>query len=160
MLDRRSFAGHFCYEIIFIQQDNAKPHLDTNDPEFVMAANGDGFEICLCCQPPNSPDLKVLNLVFFRVIDVIQHREAPSTIDKFIPAAEKAFEMFPIEELNNIFLTLQSCMVEVLRNLGGNKYKISHMNKKKLIRNWQVPECIDFDPHILNEVREAISNAN
>jgi hypothetical protein len=49
----------------FIQQDNARTHIDVNDPEFVAAAQCDGWSIQLTCQPPNSPDLNVLDLGFF-----------------------------------------------------------------------------------------------
>lgn len=66
--------------------------------------------------------------------------------------------MFPTEELNNVFLTLQSCMVEVMQTLGGNNYKIPHINKKKLIRNAQLPETIDCDPLIVNEARLNLEN--
>ena len=50
---------------IYIQQDNAKTHIDVNDPAFVQAAQADGWDIRLTCQPPNSPDLNVLDLGFF-----------------------------------------------------------------------------------------------
>ena len=50
---------------IFIQQDNAKPHIAVNDSEFVEAASRNGFDIRLRCQPPNSPGLNVLDLGFF-----------------------------------------------------------------------------------------------
>lgn len=47
---------------IFIQQDNARPHLGVNDVEFNEATRQGGFDIRLCFQPPNSPDLNVLDL--------------------------------------------------------------------------------------------------
>ncbi|GJS43542.1 hypothetical protein Tco_0568585 [Tanacetum coccineum] len=50
---------------IYIQQDNARPHIDVNDSEFLEAASRDGFDIRLCFQPPNSSDLNVLDLGFF-----------------------------------------------------------------------------------------------
>ncbi|GJS03048.1 hypothetical protein Tco_0319556 [Tanacetum coccineum] len=51
---------------IFIQQDNAKPHIDVNDAEFLQEASRDSFDIRLRFQPPNSLDLNVLDLgVFF-----------------------------------------------------------------------------------------------
>ncbi|XP_038715957.1 uncharacterized protein LOC120009425 [Tripterygium wilfordii] len=109
----------------------------------------------LCCQPLNSPDLNVLDLGFFRAIDSLQHQEAPSTMDEFVLAVENAFYMFPEEDLNNVSLTLQSCMVEILRNFGGNNYKIPHMSKKKLIRNGQLSICIECDSQILNDAMEA-----
>jgi len=53
---------------IFIQQDNARTHIDVNDPAFVQAAQADGWDIRLTCQPQNSPDLNVLDLGFFAAI--------------------------------------------------------------------------------------------
>nr|XP_016514427.1 PREDICTED: uncharacterized protein LOC107831196 [Nicotiana tabacum] len=44
---------------IFIQQNNARPHLSVNDLQFTEVARQDGFDIRLCFQPPNSPDLNV-----------------------------------------------------------------------------------------------------
>ena len=48
---------------IIIQQDNAKPHIAPNDKDFVDEATKDGFNIQLVQQPPNSPDMNVLDLV-------------------------------------------------------------------------------------------------
>lgn len=143
---------------IFIQQDNAKPHLDINDMNFVEAARKDGFDIRLCCQPANSPDMNVLGLGFFRAIDSIQHQEAPTTIEDFILAVENAFQTFPSEELNNVFLTLQSCMIEVMKNSGDNNYRIPHMNKQKLMRNGQLPNCIQFEPEVLLMAEAALNS--
>ena len=50
---------------IEIQQDNAKLHILDNDPIFREAANQGGFNIHLIQQPPNSPDMNVLDLGFF-----------------------------------------------------------------------------------------------
>ncbi|GJS17051.1 hypothetical protein Tco_0411523 [Tanacetum coccineum] len=53
---------------IYIQQDNAKPHIGVDDAEFLQEASQDGFDIRIRFQPPNSPDLNVLDLGFFRAI--------------------------------------------------------------------------------------------
>ena len=53
---------------IFIQQDNAKSHIAHNDNEFMEEAMKADFFIQLVQQPPNSPDMNVLNLGFFRSI--------------------------------------------------------------------------------------------
>ena len=50
---------------IFIQLDNARTHISPDDPEFLQEATKDGFDIRLMSQPPNSPDLNVLDLGFF-----------------------------------------------------------------------------------------------
>ncbi|CAH9116606.1 unnamed protein product [Cuscuta europaea] len=65
---------------VIIQQDNARPHIDINDPDFVREGTKDGWNIQSTCQPPNSPDLNVLDLGFFRTIDAIKDQKAPKTI--------------------------------------------------------------------------------
>ncbi|KAM3288791.1 hypothetical protein P3S67_022221 [Capsicum chacoense] len=50
--------------LIFLQQDNARPHIGNNDFEFIDAARKDGFDIRLCFEPSYSPDLNVLDLGF------------------------------------------------------------------------------------------------
>ncbi|XP_074288120.1 uncharacterized protein LOC141613282 [Silene latifolia] len=47
---------------IFIQQDNTRLHISNTDPDFREAASSDGWNIQLVQQPPNSPDLNVLDL--------------------------------------------------------------------------------------------------
>ena len=47
---------------IFIQQDNAKPHIAHNDREFMEEAMKDVFFIQLVQQQPNSPNMNVLDL--------------------------------------------------------------------------------------------------
>ena len=62
---------------IFIQQENARTHIDYNHDEFCRAATQDGFDIRLMCQPTNSPDLNVLDLGFFSAIQSLQYKESP-----------------------------------------------------------------------------------
>jgi len=52
---------------IFIQQDNARTHIQPVDEEFCRVATQNGFDIRLTSQPPNSPDLNVLDLVFLEL---------------------------------------------------------------------------------------------
>ncbi|KAL3519065.1 hypothetical protein ACH5RR_021654 [Cinchona calisaya] len=125
---------------IFIQQDNVKPHIHANYVEFLEAASKDGFGIQLSFQPPNSPDLNVLELGFFRAIQSLQHQEAPKNIDELVTAIEKSFDEFPVEKLNHVFFTLQMCMTEVMKSNGSNKYKVPHMNKSQLERNGYLPK--------------------
>jgi hypothetical protein len=53
---------------IYIQQDNAKLHLSTNDPKFVFVVSQDGFDIQSMYQPQNSSNFNVLDLGFFNAI--------------------------------------------------------------------------------------------
>ena len=56
------------HETIWIQQDNCRTHIPVDDPEFCAAAQADGWDIRLTCQPANSPDTNVLDLGFFAAI--------------------------------------------------------------------------------------------
>ncbi|KAH7835801.1 hypothetical protein Vadar_029964 [Vaccinium darrowii] len=126
-------------ETIYIQQDNAKPHINGLDAQFVEAAFGGGFDIRLSLQPPSSPDMNVLDLGFFREIQSLQHQEAPTTIDELVSAVDKSFEEQSSQSLNQVFLSWQACMVEVMKNFGGNNYKLPHMGKDRLLRNGNLP---------------------
>ncbi|XP_047258867.1 uncharacterized protein LOC124891098 [Capsicum annuum] len=74
---------------IFLQQDNARPHIGNNDLEFIEAARQDGFDIRLYFQPSNSPDLNVLDLGFFRAIQSLQYQKAPKKVDELVEAVER-----------------------------------------------------------------------
>src|SRR6266508_1922687 len=69
---------------IFIQQDNAKTHIDVNDPEFVQTAEADGWDIRLTCQPPNSPDLNMLDLGFFAAIQALFYKGTPNNVEQIV----------------------------------------------------------------------------
>ncbi|CEG36307.1 uncharacterized protein PHALS_02214 [Plasmopara halstedii] len=59
---------------IVIQQDSARPHPSGDGPDLVNELKKDGFNISLHCQPPNSPDMNVLDLGLFRSIQSLQHQ--------------------------------------------------------------------------------------
>ena len=52
-------------QTIYIQQDNAKPHILPDDQEFLEAVAKTGLDIRIIQQPPNSPHFNVLDLGFF-----------------------------------------------------------------------------------------------
>jgi len=129
---------------IYMQFDNAKPHPGEN--ELIDDLQRDGFDISLKFQPPNSPDMNVLDLGFFNSIQSLQHQIEQKTIDDLIAATIKAFEDLEVDKLNHTFLTLQQCMVETIKNDGSNKYKVPHMGKAKLARRGLLPDRLTC-PH-------------
>ncbi|KAI3928371.1 hypothetical protein MKW98_023972 [Papaver atlanticum] len=90
------------YKTVIVQQDNARPHVHENDEKFMQAVRSYGVDIRLLFQPPNSPDLNVLDLGFFRAIAALQHKDAPTTVDEFIASVTRAFELFSTESSNNV----------------------------------------------------------
>ncbi|XP_047261288.1 uncharacterized protein LOC124894795 [Capsicum annuum] len=136
---------------IFLQQDNARPHIGNNDLEFIEAAQQDGFDIRLRFQPSNSPYLNVLDLGFFRAIQSLQYQKAPKNVDELVEAVERSFDEMKSKQLNHVFLTLQSCMIEVMKDSGGNNYKVTHLNKNGLEREENLPLQLHCDIDIINK---------
>jgi hypothetical protein len=119
-------------ETIFIQQDNARAHILRDDPTFLATVKEMGWDIRLMQQPANSPDLNALDLAFFSSIQSITVRYAPNTLQELIEPVEKAYDEYPVDILVKVFITLQSIMIEVMKDEGGNVYKITYMGKDKL----------------------------
>lgn len=127
---------------VIIQLDNAKPHVLNDDPNLAVDLVQDGMTIKLMNQPPNSPDMNVLDLGFFRAIQSLQHQQHMSGIDDLIAATKKAYQDLPVEKLTNIFLTWQQCMIEVIKLNGDNKYKVPHIGKDGLRRRSTLPSSL------------------
>ena len=121
-------------EKISIQQDNARPHCQVNDTRVNEEGQKEGWDITLTCQPPNSPDLNVLDLGFFNSIQSIQYQESPANVDELIKSVVNAFWSEPVETTENVFLTLQKVMELVMIEKGDNKYKMPHMKKSQIRR--------------------------
>ncbi|XP_021762904.1 uncharacterized protein LOC110727635 [Chenopodium quinoa] len=79
---------------IVIQWDNARPHQVPNDEEFVAATKANGFNIQFVFQPAQLPDLNVLDLGLFKVIQSIQYQSFPKNLDELIEKVAEAFEVF------------------------------------------------------------------
>nr|CCA25501.1 transposase putative [Albugo laibachii Nc14] len=116
---------------IFVQQDNATPHVVVSDPDIVAAGTEYGWNISLVCQPANSPDFNVLGLGYFAAIQRLQYEQNVFTTEMLIKAGAQSFKDLDSNKLNSIFLTLQQVMECVLICKGGNDYKLPHMAKVK-----------------------------
>ncbi|ETV64143.1 hypothetical protein H257_18925 [Aphanomyces astaci] len=77
-----------------IQQDNARPHV--------------------VFQPPNSPDLNVLDLGFFRAIQTLQVEKNSSSLEEIVAATDAAWAAVSTTTLTKNFLTLQRCLQEII----------------------------------------------
>lgn len=64
----------------------------------------------------------------------------------------KAYEDFSTMMSNRIFLTLQSCMVEIMRTRSSHKYKILHIKKSTLEKEGQLPVQLKCSSELVHEV--------
>jgi hypothetical protein len=54
------------------------------------------------------------------------------------------------------FLTLQSCLDEILASNGNNTYKIPHMGKERLLQAGTLPVCVGTSADALNVERQVM----
>ncbi|XP_074315560.1 uncharacterized protein LOC141651760 [Silene latifolia] len=114
---------------ISIQQDNDKPHINEKDKDFLEAATSDGFNIKLTQQPANSPDLNILDLGFFRSIQSLQDEYPANTAEELVKNVIEAYEAETARTLDNVWLSLQACMKEIMQKRGHNNYPLQHLAK-------------------------------
>ncbi|KAF0697601.1 Aste57867_11729 [Aphanomyces stellatus] len=103
---------------ILVQQGNARPHVDSNDPDVVRACESGGWDIRFFNQPPQSPDLN-------------QQMEC-KTIEELAAAVELAFAELAPATLDKTLGTLQRVFRAGLAAEGGNTYDIPRLKNEHL----------------------------
>ncbi|KAK9750371.1 hypothetical protein RND81_02G191600 [Saponaria officinalis] len=136
---------------ITIQQDNAKPHLNGKEKDFIEAATSDGFNIKLTQQPAMSPDLNILDLGFFRVIQSLQDENPAKNVEELVKIVQDAYERETVECLDNVWLSLQACMVEIMKMKGYNNYKLPHLKKAAQRRQGTLPRDLVVDEELVKK---------
>jgi len=77
-------------------------------------------------------------------------------IDKLVTAVVTSFNEMEKEKLNDIFLSLQNCLISILKVNGGNNYKLPHMGKARLARLGRLPINLQCPIDILQGALHAI----
>jgi hypothetical protein len=76
----------------------------------------------------------------------------PSNQVELIAMVEQTYAEFDYRKINRIFITLQSifnCII--IKNHGGNFYKIPHMNKAKMERENRLSIALEVSPQAMFE---------
>ena len=139
-------------QTIWIQQDNAPSHVPAHDEQFATAVTQTGFDIRIMKQPPNSPDMNALDLGFFASLQSKAYEKVSRNLDDLIQNVKKEFDNYDADTLNRVFLTLQGCMIEIMKDGGGNRYKIPHMDKDKLEALGTLPKTLSCDRQLYEDV--------
>jgi Arc/MetJ family transcription regulator len=148
------------HETIWIQQDNAPSHVPVDDELFAAAVARIGLDIRLMNQPPNSIDMNCLDLGFFASLQSLIDRTTSRNIDELIQNVCIEYQNYNPVLLNRVFVTLQSCMIEVMKDNGGNRYKIPHMNKERLESQGMLPTTLSCDRQLVQRAFEAIGTSS
>ncbi|ETV63812.1 hypothetical protein H257_19255 [Aphanomyces astaci] len=125
-----------CSRTVFIQQDNERPHAPPSDADIVKACTSGGWVMKLKYQPSNSPDLNT-------------HHS--NTYEDIVSAMNNAWKDVDPWSLERNFLTLQSCLREVIGCAGENSYKIPHMKKAALKKRGRLPEYVSCGKEIYDD---------
>ncbi|KAG4057107.1 hypothetical protein PC123_g7858 [Phytophthora cactorum] len=138
-------------KIIYVQQDNATPHIQLNDPDVLREGSRDGWYIRLIFQPPNLPDLHCLDFSYFPATQTLQYKTYVSTTELLIDDVEASFRNLDRRKLDNIFLTQQQVMGCILACEGGNVYILPHLGKAKLRRQEKLLRYVVCDADVVKE---------
>jgi hypothetical protein len=105
----------------------------------------------------NSPDLNVLDLGIFASLQSLTNGTISTTLDDLIANVEREFAKYDPATLNWVFLTLQGCLIEVMKDDGGNRYKIPHMDEDRLEALGMLPKSLSCDRQLYENVMAALS---
>ena len=94
---------------------------------------------------------------FFAALQALFQNLFPGSLDDIVTKVLQAYGEYPPERCNRIFLTLQSCMREILKLNGGQHYKVPHMRKMALAGAGLLPARLPCDPAIVNAAIEFLS---
>ena len=112
------------------------------------------WQIRVLTQPAQSPDTNILDLSFFRALQSAQWDHGFATkIDGLIAQVMRAYNEFCPRKIDFSFLTLHSCLDEILASNGGNSYSIPHMGKEARLRAGTLPLCVGASAHAMSVAR-------
>ena len=83
-------------------------------------------------QPPQSPDLNVLDLGYFTSIQGQQHKKDFQGVKDLLETVIESFEQLEFSKLTSVWMALKLLMLAILRVGGDNTYNLFHINKQKL----------------------------
>ena len=94
-----------------------------------------GINSKLKTQAANSPDVDLLDLGFFRVIQSFNDAALKNKVE-LIQAVSVAYKCYLQNKINCTWLSLQCCFNQIIKNNRDNNYNIDHISIEKL-------ECIE-----------------
>ena len=109
-------------------------------------------KISVYTQPPNSPDLNINDLGFFRAVQAAYDRFSPKNENEVIEFVHKAYDDYDYKKINKVWLSLMMVMNKVLQHHGRNEYSMTYMGKDQLDHNSFLPLTIaiteDINPYL------------
>jgi hypothetical protein len=89
----------------------------------------------------NQRGSNILDLGFFRAIQSFNDH-APANEMELIASVQSAYDRYPLERINRVWLSLQAVLNEIIECHGNNDYTLPHMRKERLQREGRLPVVI------------------
>ena len=127
-------------EIIF-QDDNAPPHAKAWGIKLNLGKFAAKYGIKRGDQPARSPDLNVLDLYVWRVLEAGVHKRRPKTLTQLWEAIKAAWdEDLTADKLECAYRLLMPVMSLVSDKNGGNNFTLPHTGIRKAMREdgWDI----------------------
>jgi hypothetical protein len=102
--------------------------------------------------------MNCLDLGLFASLQSLTDRTTSRNIDELIQNVCMEYKNYNPIIVNRVFLTLQGCMIEVMKDNGGNRYKIPHMSKESLEAVDMLPKVLTCDNQLVQRALELLSN--
>jgi len=134
---------------IFVQDDNAPAHGGALEEVIKDHHETFAWPMQVRRQPPNSPDLNVLDLGYFRSLQTEHYKNSSTCLDSLIASVEVSYQKLDPVVLDNSFRTLCSVMESTMKCGGGNNFKIPHQNKARLRSLDMLPETIECSREVV-----------
>ena len=124
-----------------------KNHISEDDVVLKEGLMEKGINAKLYTHAANSPDINLLDLGVFRVIQSFNDAMLKNK-EELIQAVSTAYKSYPQNKINHTWLTLQWCFNQIIMHNGDNDYNIDHILKEKL-------ECIGQLSNVMDVVEDA-----
>ena len=72
---------------------------------------------------------------------------------ELIQLVKQKYEEYPAKKINRVWLTHMLVMNEILKDYGGNNFKIPHMNKEKLEADNRLPWILTVDAVAMEKLK-------
>lgn len=124
--------------VVGTQQDNPNTHFKDDDEQWLAAAKMTSPDIRfeLRQQPTRSPDTNVLDLGFFAALQASYWKlKQAQSIEGLIENVQQAFDNCSPKLIDNILISHQACLDEIIKRNGDNDYNLPHLSKNKQRRS-------------------------
>jgi len=96
--------------------------------------------------------------IWFNSFQALFEKGTPNNINDIVAKVDKAYQDYPVQRANRIFLIQQGCMMEIMKHNGGQHYNIPHMKKKTLELQGRLPTTPSCPLQLHNQAMQFVAS--